>query len=286
MVTVGCAPENERPVEEVTLLVRLVIVKDCVPETVWALVLKVYMPLPEVKPEELSLVNPPRKVNAGLLLVVHTPPELIVTAPTKRLVPVALSSFKVPVIEVVLLAVTSNELSCKVPSEIVRAPFVIIPAPSVLVPVPEEVIALKAIAIAAECKVASPLPEKTTVEVPKVNTPPEVMVNKVPVVPDKVIVEALAVTVPDEPIVSVVPDNARLVPLLVFKVPLTVMVTSTAESTSMVTVWLRATITVSPTAGTFAQSQVPAVFQLPVSKEVQVTGGAVNIQPLPAVVVA
>lgn len=41
VVTVGWAPEKVRPVEVVTLLVRLVIVKDWEPEIVWALVLKV-----------------------------------------------------------------------------------------------------------------------------------------------------------------------------------------------------------------------------------------------------
>ncbi len=41
VVTVGWAPEKVRPVEVVTLLVRLVIVNDWLPEMVWALVSKV-----------------------------------------------------------------------------------------------------------------------------------------------------------------------------------------------------------------------------------------------------
>ena len=153
-------------------------------------------------------------------------------------------------------------------------------APRVLVPVPEEVKELKL--IVPELMVASPLPENTTVEVLAVNAPPAVIVIRVPVVPDKVIVEALAVSVPAEPIVNVVPLKARLVLSEVFKVPLTVIVPSTAESTFIVTVWPAVTVTVSAVVGTWPQSQVPAVFQLPVAKEAQAVG-LVNVQPLPAV---
>ena len=195
---------------------------------------KVYIPVPEVKPEELLLVKPPRKVKAGLLVSVHTPPLLIVTAPTNKFVPVALLSFSVPVIEVVLLAVRLKVDSCKVPAEMVSAPPVVISAPRVFTPVPEDVIALKV--VVAEFKVASPLPENVTVEVPWVNVPPEVMVKSVPDVPDKVILEALAVNVPAEPIVKVVALKDRLVPSEVFNVPLIVMVPSTAEFVSIVTV--------------------------------------------------
>lgn len=190
--------------------------------------------MPEVNPLELLLVKPPRNSKAGLLVSVQIPPLLTVTAPTKRLVPVAESSFRVPVREVVELAVRLNVESCRVPAEIVRAPPTVVLPPRVLVPVPEEVIALKV--VVAEFSVASPLPENTTVEVPAVKVPPEVMVNSVPEVPDKVTVEALAVSVPAAPMVNVVPLSERLVPSLVFNVPLMVMVPSTFELASMVTV--------------------------------------------------
>ena len=69
------------------------------------------MPVPEVKPLELFSVRPPLKVKAGLFEVVQTPPLLIVTAPTKRLVPVAELSFSVPEMEVVPFTVRLRVLS-------------------------------------------------------------------------------------------------------------------------------------------------------------------------------
>lgn len=72
---------------------------------------------------------------------------------------------------------------------------------------------------------------------------------------------------------------------LVVRVPLTVITPSTFELVSIVTVWLAAAVTVSEVAGTWLQSQVPAVFQFPVAKEVQAVG-AEKVQPLPAVAVA
>ncbi len=67
--------------------------------------------MPEVKPEELFSVNPPRKVNPGLFVSVQIPPELIVTAPTNKLVPVAELSFKVPEIEEVPVTVKLRVLN-------------------------------------------------------------------------------------------------------------------------------------------------------------------------------
>ena len=78
------------------------------------------MPEPEVKPLDELLVKPPRKVNAGLFVSVQIPPELIVTAPTNRLVPVALLSFKVPVIEEVPVTVRFWAASCKVPAVLTK----------------------------------------------------------------------------------------------------------------------------------------------------------------------
>jgi hypothetical protein len=126
------------------------------------------------------------------------------------------------------------------------------------------------------------VPVSVTVLVPAVKVPE--LEKEVPV-PDKVIVEALAVRVPPEAIVKVVPDKARLVPSEVFKVPLTVIAPSTAEFTFMVTVCPAATVTVSEVVGTWPQSQVPAVFQLPVAKEMQAVG-VEKFHPLPAVATA
>ena len=82
------------------------------------------MPVPWVKPAELFSVSPPRKVKAeAVALAVQMPPELIVTAPTKRFVPVAELSFKMPVIEVAPLTVKPRVLSCKVPAVIVKPPL-------------------------------------------------------------------------------------------------------------------------------------------------------------------
>ena len=91
------------------------------------------MPVPEVKPEELSLVKPPLKLNAGLLVVVQMPPELMVTAPVKVLVPVALLSFKVPVIEVAPVTERLRVESCNVPAVIVRTLSTVVLPPSVVV---------------------------------------------------------------------------------------------------------------------------------------------------------
>src|SRR3989344_525316 len=126
-------------------------------------------------------------------------------------------------------------------------------------------------------------PVYAIVEVPGVNVPE--FVNAVPVVLESVIVDAFAVRVPAAPIVSVVPLNARLVPSLVFKVPFTVIAPNTAESASIVTVCPAAIVAVSLVVGTCPQSHVPAVFQLPVARDVQ-SVGTEKFHPLPAVDVA
>ena len=127
------------------------------------------------------------------------------------------------------------------------------------------------------------VPVRVTVLVPWVKVPE--LEKTVADAPDNVRVDALAVTVPPEAMVKVVPLRARLVPSDVFNVPLTVMAPRTAESTFMVTVWPAATVAVSEVVGTCPQSQVPAVFQLPVAKEAQAVV-SVKVHPLPAVTTA
>jgi hypothetical protein len=78
----------------------------------------------------------------------------------------------------------------------------VIAAPSDFVPVPEDVSELNV--ISPEFTVAVPFPERITVEVPAVNTPPVPNVKSVPLVP-------LSVTF-DEPAVNVHEDDEQLPP--------------------------------------------------------------------------
>ena len=133
---------------------------------------------------------PPAKVIAVLEVSVI----LIVLVPAEKL----LVLFKtVPVPE----RVKVYELPAKVPAEMVRV-LAVKDAPMVLVPDPEEVKILKV--GLPELIVASPLPERFTVEVPAVNVPLD-KVNRVPDVPVIFTVEDCGVNVP--PLIVMVPAD-------------------------------------------------------------------------------
>jgi len=133
-----------------------------VPPMAWSLVSKVYVAVaPQVWATALLLVKPPRKVTPAFPAeLFHVPPELIVTAPFKILVPVAEETAKVPVMDVVPVTVKLKPAAVKVvPVPTSRLPLIVKPTTVMVVAVPERV-RFPPIAVVDVPKVLAPLPLK------------------------------------------------------------------------------------------------------------------------------
>ncbi len=97
------------------------------------------MPVPEVKPEELFSVRPPRKVTPGFWPErSQTPPLLMVTAPINNLVPVLpVAVSMVPVNEVAPVMVRAKlPMVSLAPEPTVKVPLTTLAAPLVQTAVP------------------------------------------------------------------------------------------------------------------------------------------------------
>ena len=130
-------PESAVPTVSVLVFVRVTPVTvtlgmENVPVSAWALVVKVYDPVPAVK-VPLLLVTPPRKLIAEFPELFQIPPEFMITKPAKVFVPVVLAKDIVPLTLVVPVTVIVTALKVFV----VSADTVRPPAPTLKFPVAE-----------------------------------------------------------------------------------------------------------------------------------------------------